>query len=218
MYSHILFYLGAVGTTYALLWALAYLNQDPREPPPVAGSVPFISPLLGLMTEKESYYVRMRQGTYFVIQRKKYGLPIYSLRMPGPTTYVVNSFRLVQLIDRHIREIAFTPIELRAIDKIMGVSQESCEKVSGKDQLLTENGYFRSFSRDVAAGASPGPGLDALNRTAVETIAASLDSLAAQGETVVDLFDWVRHEVFAATMEATYGPHNPFRIPQNERD
>lgn len=137
--------------------------------------------------------------------------------MPGPTTYVVNSLRLVQLIDRHIEAIAFTPIELHAVAKTMGASKETCEKIGG-DQLLTDKGYFMSFPRNVAAGASPGPGLDALNRAAVMTIAASFDKLAAQGATVVDLFKWVQHEIFAATMDATYGPHNPFREPQNEKD
>lgn len=45
--------------------------------------------------------------------------------MPGPTTYVVNSFRLIQLIDRHIRTIAFTSIELHAVAKTMGASKET---------------------------------------------------------------------------------------------
>ncbi|TVY84384.1 Cholesterol 7-alpha-monooxygenase [Lachnellula suecica] len=198
----------SVAATYAFLWALAYLNQDPREPTPVSGSIPFISPLIGLATEKESYYMRMRN---------KYRLPIYSLRMPGPTTYVVNSFRLVQLIDRHIRTIAFTPIELYAVRTTMGASKQTCDKIGG-EQLLTDKGYFMSFPKNVAAGASPGLGLDALNRTAVNTMAASFDKLAEQGKTTVELFDWVRHEIFAATMEATYGPHNPFRLPVNEKD
>ncbi|PSR75499.1 cytochrome P450 [Coniella lustricola] len=199
--------LASLGATYALLWALAYLNQQPNEPPAIAGSIPFISPLIGLTTEKENYYIRMRQA---------YGLPIYTLRMPGPRTYVVNSLRLIQLIDRHIHTIAFTPIELRAVDKTMGASKETLDKI-GRDQLLADKGYFISFPRNVAAGASPGPGLDALNRTAIETIAESLDKLAANGATTIELFDWVRHEVFAATMEATYGPHNPFRRPENEK-
>lgn len=135
--------------------------------------------------------------------------------MPGPRTYVVNSLPLIQQIDRHIHTIAFTPIELRAVDKTMGASKETLDRIS--DQMLSDKGYFMSFPRNVAAGASPGLGLDALNRTAVETIAASLDKLAAKGTTTLELFDWVRHEVFAATMEATYGPHNPFRLPENEK-
>lgn len=53
-----------LGATYAFLWALAYLNQQPNEPPPIAGSIPFISPLVGLITEKESYYSRIRQVVF----------------------------------------------------------------------------------------------------------------------------------------------------------
>jgi hypothetical protein len=136
--------------------------------------------------------------------------------MPGPRTYVVNSLHLIQSIDRQINAVAFTPIELRAVDKTMGASKETLDKISG-DQLLTDKGYFMSFPRSVAAGASPGLGLDALNRTAINTIAESLDKLASQGPTVIELFGWVQHEVFAATMEATYGPHNPFRLPENEK-
>lgn len=59
--SPLIMVLMALGASYAFLWASAYTNQDPNEPPPVAGSIPMISPLIGLMTEKENYYVRMRQ-------------------------------------------------------------------------------------------------------------------------------------------------------------
>ncbi|ROW00034.1 hypothetical protein VPNG_08368 [Cytospora leucostoma] len=61
MPSQIVVFLVGAAATYAFLWALAYLNHDPREPSPVAGSIPFISPLFGLTTEKESFYLRMRQ-------------------------------------------------------------------------------------------------------------------------------------------------------------
>ena len=60
MPSLIILSLVGAGATYAFLWALAYLNQDPREPQPIAGSIPFLSPLVGLMMEKESFYMRMR--------------------------------------------------------------------------------------------------------------------------------------------------------------
>lgn len=65
MPSQIAVFLVGVAATYAFLWALAYFNQDSREPTPVAGSVPLVSPLVGLMAEKEGYYVRMRQAAPF---------------------------------------------------------------------------------------------------------------------------------------------------------
>ena len=90
------------------------------------------------------------------------------------------------------------------------------DKISG-EKRLTEDGYLRSFPRAFAPATSPGPGLDALNRAAVNSFALSFDKLATRGPTRVELFEWVRHELFAATMDATYGPHNPFRHAENEK-
>jgi len=74
MPSLIVLSLVGAGATYAFLWALAYLNQDPREPQPIAGSIPFLSPLVGLMMEKESFYMRMRQAisSYLASLRVQY--------------------------------------------------------------------------------------------------------------------------------------------------
>lgn len=58
--SPLVLVLMGLGAGYALLWAVAHLNLDPHEPPPVSGSIPMVSSLIGLMTEKENYYIRMR--------------------------------------------------------------------------------------------------------------------------------------------------------------
>ena len=46
--------------TYVFLYALALFTEDRREPKAVAGTIPFISPLIGMLTEKGGYYVWMR--------------------------------------------------------------------------------------------------------------------------------------------------------------
>lgn len=66
MPSHIVVALMGAAATYAFLWALAYLNQDPREPTPVGGTIPFLSPLIGLATKKESYYMHLRLVNFHV--------------------------------------------------------------------------------------------------------------------------------------------------------
>ncbi|KAI1076617.1 cytochrome P450 [Whalleya microplaca] len=158
-----------------------------------------------------------KKGGYYVRMRDQHNFPIYTLRVPGPPLYIVNSLSLIQRIDRHILTVAFSPIQVRACDKAMAVSTGGMEKIAG-EKRLTEDGYVRSFPRVTAPGASPGPGLDALNRAAVGNFAASFDQLATQGRTTVKLFHWVRHELFAATMNATYGPSNPFRHAKNEKE
>lgn len=50
---------GAVAV-YSFLLALAYFKHDPREPEAIVGTIPFISPLIGMLTEKGHYYIRLR--------------------------------------------------------------------------------------------------------------------------------------------------------------
>lgn len=47
----------AVAATYVFLRAYVWLTQDPQEPQVVIGAIPFISHLIGLMTEKANYYL-----------------------------------------------------------------------------------------------------------------------------------------------------------------
>ncbi|KAI5922159.1 cytochrome P450 [Camillea tinctor] len=207
MPSIIVLSVAGIAAAYVFLRALASLTHDPREPKQIIGKIPFISPLIGMLYEKGRYYIRMRD---------EHGLPIYTLRVPGPPLYVVNSLSMIQRIDRHISTVAFSPIQARACDKAMAVSKDGMDKIAG-EKKLTEDGYLRSFPRASAPAVSPGRGLDALNREAVSKFAATFDRLAAQGCATVKLFAWVQHEIFAATTHAMYGPHNPFRHGGNEK-
>ncbi|KAG6359000.1 hypothetical protein INS49_012520 [Diaporthe citri] len=138
---------------------------------------------------------------------------------------------MIQRIDRHILTVAFSPIQARLCEKVMLLGKDSMKKVAGEKETA-EDGYLRSFARSIAPGASPGPGLDSFSMAAVKDFAAAFDRLAASGPTTVKLHEWLRHEwlrhewlrhewlrheIFASTMEATYGPHNPFRHERNEK-
>ncbi|KAJ2996336.1 hypothetical protein NUW58_g1006 [Xylaria curta] len=230
MPSLLLLSIGAIAATYAFLRALVLLRHDPREPTTVVGSIPFVSPLIGMLvgggallcTHEVCFslaFTRARRSgplTISVANRDKYRLPIYTLRVPGPPIYVVNSLQTIQRIDRHISTVAFSPIQAQACENAFAVSKTGMAKVAD-DKRLSNDGYLRSFPRSTAAGTSPGPGLNGLSRVAVSDFAASMDRLASSGRARVKLFDWVRHEIFAATTDAVYGAHNPFRQAENER-
>ncbi|KAI0391087.1 cytochrome P450 [Xylariaceae sp. FL0594] len=190
MPSLIILSAATLAATYILLRALAYLKHNAREPTYVVGSVPFITHLVGMLTQGGRYYVRMR--------------------------FVVNSLQTLQRIDRHILTVAFSPIQARACATTMGVSRAGMATIAGEKQL-TEDGYLRSLPRSFAAGTSPGAGLDQLNRSAIANFATSFDDQwTNRGRVTVKLYDWIRHELFSATTNAIYGPHNPFRRRENE--
>ncbi|KAI0423629.1 cytochrome P450 [Xylaria sp. FL1042] len=194
MSSIFLLCIGALATTYVFLLGLVFIIRDPREPPTVLGGIPFISPLIEML---------LGGG---LSNRDKYNLPIYTLRVPGPPIYVVNSLQTIQRIDRYISTVAFSPIQARACESFMGVSKVGMTKIAD-GRLLSEDGYLRSFPRSIASGTSPGRGLDELSRVVVSDFAASSDRLAARG----------RVTIFAATTDATYGVQTPFRHPGNEQ-
>lgn len=98
----------------------------------------------------------------------------------------------------------------------MLLGKDSMKKVAGEKETA-EDGYLRSFARSIAPGASPGQGLDSLSMAAVNNFAATFDRVASNGPTTIKLYEWLRHEIFASTMQATYGPHNPFRHKKNEK-
>lgn len=123
---------------------------------------------------------------------------------------------MIQRIDRHIMTVAFSPIQSRVCEKVMLLDRDSMNKVAGEKETA-EDGYLRSFPRAIAPAASPGQGLNSLNMAAVRHFAAAFDRRAASGATTVKLYEWLRHEIFACTMEATYGPHNPFNKAENEK-
>lgn len=60
MPSIIIVTVAGVAAVYFFLLALAYFKHDPREPEAILGTIPFISPLIGMLTEKGHYYIRLR--------------------------------------------------------------------------------------------------------------------------------------------------------------
>lgn len=52
--------LGGIAATYVFFRALLHLNQDSKEPPVVSSSIPFLSPILGMIRWSMDYYPHMR--------------------------------------------------------------------------------------------------------------------------------------------------------------
>lgn len=52
--------LGSVGAAYVFLSALLHFTQDSKEPPAIETTIPFISPLLGLIAGMQRFFVKLR--------------------------------------------------------------------------------------------------------------------------------------------------------------
>lgn len=58
--SPFLLFLAIVIGTYVIVTRVLGDGQDPREPPSVSGSIPYIGHVIGLMRSKFNYYVELR--------------------------------------------------------------------------------------------------------------------------------------------------------------
>jgi hypothetical protein len=136
--------------------------------------------------------------------------------MPGHRIYVINSLSLLPPLQRQIKTIAFAPIEAQAAATVMGVGPAG-NAIIGSDRMREPGSYLSTFVPSTHPALSPGPGLDAINGAAIRHISDSLAMLSGNGLTIVELFSWVRRELFMATTESIYGPKNPFRDPALEK-
>ncbi|GAB1315684.1 hypothetical protein MFIFM68171_05894 [Madurella fahalii] len=159
------YFVAGLLAAYTFLRALLRLTQDAKEPQALATSIPFISPLLGLGIQKTKFFIRLRE---------KYGLPIYTLRMPGSRIYVINSLSLIPPFQRQIRVLSFHPIEHQAAVRVMGLTRAGGEILGAN--MNHDNSYLGSFVKALHPALSPGAGLDEINKASVELLAASLDT------------------------------------------
>lgn len=59
-----------VGAGYVFLRLLLHFTQDPREPPAVETAIPFISPIVGMLTKKVDFYTGLRYAGMLTATRK----------------------------------------------------------------------------------------------------------------------------------------------------
>ncbi|KAI1373372.1 cytochrome P450 [Hypoxylon crocopeplum] len=196
---------GGIVATYTFFWALLRLTQDAKEPVLVSTSIPFLSPIFGMIRWNMSFYNHMKD--------KYPQIPIYTLRLPGTRLYIVNSTALIPVIQRQWRTLLFPPITAKASEAVMGGSKEAIDIL--RQDMVTENGCLPAFIKVVHPTLSAGPALDELNGKAMEVISHSLDKIIANGPTRVKMFEWVRQELLLATSNSVYGPANPLRDSKN---
>ncbi|KAI1175558.1 cytochrome P450 oxidoreductase [Nemania sp. FL0916] len=190
---------GGLVAAYVLFQAFLRLTQNSGEPPVVHFPIPFLGPVIGMIMRKSKFYSYLRDV---------YGYPIHTLRLPGSCIYVINSTSLIPVAQRQFKTLAFGPIEVKAAENVMGASRAAVKIMS--DEMVADHGYLTTFKHSIHPALSPGVELDAMNRVSVESIATSPNAVTTE-RTRIQLFNWVRHQIFVATSDGVYGPQNPFR-------
>ncbi|KAI1204770.1 cytochrome P450 [Annulohypoxylon truncatum] len=196
--------LGVVVGTYGILRVLIWLTHNPKEPPVLVEGIPFISPAIGMMVEKQNM--------------QEYRHSVYTLRLPGKRLYVINSLSLYQIVQHNTDIISWDPVKAHIADKIMGRRVSTIGLSVVQDfGCPAEGGTVWGLRKTIYPLIFPGrPALDELNRTAFHIMAAGVEDLAAKGCTTIALYAWLSHQIFVASLGAVYGRNNPLIKPENE--
>ncbi|KFA54602.1 hypothetical protein S40293_02210 [Stachybotrys chartarum IBT 40293] len=195
-----------LGVVYILLTGLLRLTHDENEPPLALDSIPFLEPIIQLLTRKHKLWLYLRDQS---------DQPIYTIRLPGVRCYAVNDSSLVLAVDRQIKVLSFAPIEASATAGTLGTTEVTNE-IMRRDPTGS-NGHFTTFHRAVRPHLSPGLGLDGMVQKSLGAMEMSLWDAQQSGVQNVGFFSWVRHAVLLATTDGEYGSGNPFRDPAFEK-
>jgi hypothetical protein len=128
--------------------------------------------------------------------------------------YIINSTELIPAAQKQVRILDFAPMESKVAMNVMGSGPEGKEVLLRSKEGVGDYAYAILFDKAIHASVSPGPQLDAMNRSSVEIVARSVEELASRSPARLKLFEWVKKEITFATTESVYGPQNPFRNPK----
>ncbi|KAI0149561.1 cytochrome P450 [Xylariaceae sp. FL1272] len=191
-----------LASIYIFLRLLLSVTQNYQEPPTTPTTIPFIGPLIGLIRDKEQYYVKIRD---------KFNLPLYTIRLPFKRIYVVNSRELIPAVQKQWRTLSFAPFSAGA-GKILGMSKQSLDIMY--QGLTDDDGYNTSWVRRMTQILGPGAALDTISKRTVELFVEDLQSLLTMENKEIGFWEWTRQLIINATSESIYGPQNPLREPK----
>ncbi|KAF2250378.1 cytochrome P450 [Trematosphaeria pertusa] len=191
----------ALVVLYGTFYALLHATQNKREPRLLPGTIPFLDPGIGIARNKVDYLVNLR---------KRYRLPIHTMRMPFQRFYIVQSPQLIQTVQNKTNISTFVPTLLDFGMLFSGLNKESQKVLRGAFDI-NGNGFTISVHKYLTAG----PTLQVATRTAIDNLSASVPSgFATSGE--IGLLENIRHHLTLALTGAVYGPENPYDDPDIE--
>ena len=132
--------------------------------------------------------------------------------MPAGKVYVVNSPELALAVQRHPKALSFWYLEALFGKRLAAISREAGRKIMTNIHGEEEGtSLFWDGITFLTKILKPGPALDGMNQTMIQSISESLNEFEGNGSNTVDLWMWVRHIMTMATTESTYGPMNPYK-------
>ncbi|KAL5116619.1 hypothetical protein ACEQ8H_005497 [Pleosporales sp. CAS-2024a] len=191
---------GALALAMAVMMLVSVFLRpkvDPREPPVVHPKVPFVGHLIGTILEGPLYFKRVSE------QCKQ---PIFTLPILNRKTYMVVDPTLAAAVQRAASTLNFDELVVQAIPffvKLNAQAKEILRNPADGKKPLPERAHG-IINPPLAAH-----NISSLSQSQLNHFSAQLNDFK-HGE--VDLYDFFKRAIVAATMNCMFGPQNPFAL------
>ncbi|KAI9164117.1 Cytochrome P450 monooxygenase nodJ [Paramyrothecium foliicola] len=175
-------------------------KPDPREPPYVKETIPFVSHIYGLL----------KHGLrYFDLVSAQQPHPIFTIAMSGQKNYIVTSPELVQAVQRNTTSLSFSPAMIPAFRRMMGFDEKGIELIFR--DAHTEKGMYGEIHRVQKASLLPGTAsLEELCSSVRGKLLSKMNEFPADQR--INLYAWVRDLFMSTNNSACFGDQDPFTI------
>ncbi|KAK2607016.1 hypothetical protein N8I77_005728 [Diaporthe amygdali] len=209
-------FIGAVVALVAgcyLLEGFIFSRRDAQEPLYIRPRIPLIGHLLDFMKKGPLYFDD--------VEAKYPHLAIFSLPIFSFKFYVVTDRQVFAAVQRNAKTVSFAPFSKRVSKVLSDVSDITVRAVD----TLAADEETRNFARQVhhieATTLSNGNSLDRLNLVTSQEKLRLVDDLVLESSkdpVQIELYEWIQHLVTISASTGFYGPKNPYKDPQHEKD
>ncbi|KAH7383684.1 cytochrome P450 [Cadophora sp. MPI-SDFR-AT-0126] len=182
-----------IAAVLLVCWQRLSVQCDPREPPLLKPSIPYIGHIIGLFRYN---------GEYFEKLNAKKPLPIATLPMINGKLYIITQPALIQSAYRN-KNLSFDPFMIDFAQRMLDLPEEVMVPVRDIPSFIPE------VVKEIH-GSMLGEHLYKMNADALNNVAVTINGLSATFK-ADSLYLWIRETLTMATCNTLLGSHNPLK-------
>ncbi|KAB5530278.1 cytochrome P450 [Coniochaeta sp. 2T2.1] len=188
-----------LGTTIFIWKLISGPSHDSREPPLIKPTIPLFGHVLGMVTQRMSYFST-------IYERHK--VPIATLPFPGKANiYVIFSAHMQQIAMRSSSMVA-NERTVELIPRLFGVKKKTLLAWLGRDGIHED---MTPSMVKLFGSTLTGDSLNDMTLKSLDEISDILNGIGETGLHIDNLFMWLRYHVSHAVSVAMFGKrHNPY--------
>lgn len=193
---------------------LLAVKMDPREPPLVPSSIPYVGHAVGMFKHQFAYLPMLRYVTICLHPLPsdldysgRNPLPAFTMNILSSKVYVVTHPALVQAAYR-AKTLVFEPFIIEAADRMLSISDDGMKQIKHEPENEKEETYMRLIHKSMQETMLPGNSLLQMNARVLAKLADFVNGIGTEWEPK-PMYLWLRDTFTLASSATLYGRNDP---------